>query len=82
LLRVTALRSKKDFVDLYWLLKQHSLKKLLEFYQNKYTDGSTFLAIKSLTYFEDAESDEMPVLTKPVSWEEMKQTIRNAVVSS
>ena len=73
--------SKKDFVDLYWLLKHYSLKRLLEFYENKYTDGSTFLVIKSLTYFEDAESDEMPVLTKPVSWEEIKQTVRNAVVS-
>lgn len=74
--------SKKDFVDLYWLLKQYSLKKLIEFYENKYSDGSTFLVIKSLTYFEDAESDEMPVLTKPVSWEEIKRTIRTAVKSS
>lgn len=41
--------SKKDFIDLYFLLKQFTLKELLQFYNSKYEDGSELLVLKSLT---------------------------------
>ncbi len=67
--------SRKDFIDLYFLLKKYSLKELLEFYKKKYLDGSEFMVLKSLTYFEDAETEEMPVMFEPINWNEIKQTI-------
>jgi hypothetical protein len=44
-------------------------------YEKKYRDGSVFLVLKSLIYFDDAEGDEMPQMLQPVSWEAIKQTI-------
>jgi len=35
----------KDFIDLYFLLKQFSLNQILEFYKQKYKDGSVFLVL-------------------------------------
>lgn len=72
--------SKKDFVDLYFLLKNFSLKEMIDFYSEKYKDGSTFLVLKNLTYFVDAEKEEMPFMTKTVSWESIKDWILQEVI--
>jgi predicted nucleotidyltransferase component of viral defense system len=71
--------SKKDFVDLYYLLKTFSLEEMFQFYSEKYADGSTFLALKSLSYFDDAEKEEMPIMTEKNDWQLIKQTILNEV---
>lgn len=67
--------SRKDFIDLYFLLKKYNLKELLAFYNQKYTDGSEFMVLKSLTYFDDAEKEEMPIMFEPFDWEKMKELI-------
>jgi len=67
--------SRKDFVDLYFLLNLFPLHRLLEFYKSKFSDGSEFLVLKSLVYFEDAEKEEMPRMIIPVKWEEIKSKI-------
>lgn len=71
--------TKKDFIDLHFLLKEMSLNHILDMYDQKYTDGSRFIAIKSLTYFEDAESDPMPYMFEDVAWEDVKKSIIAAV---
>lgn len=43
--------SKKDFIDLYFLLEQFSMKQMLDMYLKKYSDGSEFMLTKSLLYF-------------------------------
>ena len=73
--------TKKDFIDLYFLLQHFSLHEILDFYMQKYPDGSMFIAMKSLSYFEDAEADPMPVMFDDVSWEDVKVFIRQAIVS-
>ena len=67
--------SKKDFIDLYYLLKQYSLDELIQFYLDKYSDGSEFMVLKSLAYFDDADLEATPVLFEQVSWEEIKKNI-------
>ncbi len=67
--------SKKDFIDLFFLLKEYPLKELINYYNLKYVDGSEFLVLKSLVYFGDADKEEMPFMFDPVSWEEIKSTI-------
>lgn len=67
--------SKKDFIDLYFLLKQYSLKEMLEFYQRKYPHGSEFMIRKSLTYFEDADKEADPVMLENITWQEMKSEL-------
>lgn len=75
---ITGRGSRKDFVDLFFLLKTFSLDEMIEFFIAKYSSGSKFLALKSLVYFEDADLDEMPHMFEKVSWGEMKAAIRKA----
>jgi hypothetical protein len=69
--------SKKDFVDLYFLLKEYTVEQLLENYTQKYSagTGNRYHLFKSLTYFEDAERQPMPLLIKTVAWDEIKRVI-------
>ncbi|MDP1725440.1 MAG: nucleotidyl transferase AbiEii/AbiGii toxin family protein [Bacteroidota bacterium] len=67
--------SKKDFFDIYFLSKHYSFKDMLEFYEKKYADGSIFLVMKSIGYFEDAEQDYDPEMLIPISWERVKEHI-------
>jgi len=67
--------SKKDFIDVYFLLKHFSLNQLLTFYNKKYPDGSEFLVLKSLQYFDDAEKEEFPKMMLPISWDDLKTKI-------
>ena len=76
---ITNRGSKKDFIDYYFLLKRYSLEELIGFYSQKYSEAQLFTAIKSLTYFEDAESDPMPDMIVSVDWDEVKTTITNKV---
>ena len=71
--------TRKDFVDVYYLLKHYSLSDILGFYQEKYPEYSLFRALMSLTYFEDAEKQMMPKMFAKESWDEMKSFIINEV---
>ena len=72
---VTGRGTKKDFIDIYFLLQQFTLEEMLQHYKNKYADGSDFLVLKSLTYFDDAEPEQEPVMLTNISWQAVKQTI-------
>ena len=72
--------SKKDFIDLYFLLKEFSLPEMIDFYLEKYFDGSKFMMIKSLTYFLDADLDQTPPVYLDFNWETCKKTIVEAVL--
>ena len=51
---ITGRSFKKDFIDLYFLMNDFTLKQMLGFYKEKYFDGSEFMVIKSLSYFKEA----------------------------
>jgi len=79
---ITQRGSKKDFVDLFYLLKHYTLDEIFEFYETKIRDGSRFLAYKSLHYFEDAEHQPLPLVYETdFSWEICKNTILKEVKS-
>ena len=71
--------SRKDFIDIYHLLQHYTLNELFDFYTRKYPNYSLFRALLSLTYFDDAEQQSMPVMFDPTSWEEMKAYIIDTV---
>lgn len=76
---ITGRGSKKDFIDLYFLMQDYSLKQILDFYAKKYFDASIYLAIKSLIYFEDADQEENPEMLVDISWESIKTIIKSQV---
>lgn len=67
--------SIKDFIDVYFLLNEFSINEMIDFYLQKYSDGSEFMVRKSLTYFDDADNEEAPILFHDISWSEIKKTI-------
>lgn len=71
--------TRKDFVDIYFLLQHYSLSQMLDFYTQKYPNYSLFRALLSLTYFDDAEQQAMPKMLANASWEEIKTTITKEV---
>jgi hypothetical protein len=50
----------KDFIDIYFLLKEYSFSELIEFYNLKYESRNDFHIIKSLTYFNDIIAEDWP----------------------
>jgi hypothetical protein len=76
---ITGRGSKKDFIDLYFLLQEFSLKQMIGFYNQKYFDGSEFLLYKSLNYFEEADIQPQPKVFKEFDWDEAKKYILGEV---
>lgn len=75
---------KRDFYDLYFLLKKFDLAKMLQFNKEKYNRSNMFMVIKSMTFFEDANTDPdvmVPKDTEKVDWELVKKEIIKAVKS-
>jgi hypothetical protein len=78
---ITRRGSKKDFIDLYFLLKRYSLKEMFDFFRKKFPSVESLMVIRSLTWFEDAEEDLDPVMMDTTSWETIKSGIRETVNS-
>lgn len=72
---ITGRGTKKDFVDISFLLQHFTMNQILEFYTRKYYDGSDFLVIKSLTYFDDADQEPDPLMLQKMDWNETKRFI-------
>lgn len=72
--------TRKDFVDLYYLLQIFSLDEIMALFKRKYPDVNDFIAIRSLAYFEDAEQSPMPMMIdQSVEWESMKTHILHSL---
>jgi hypothetical protein len=71
--------SKKDFFDLAELLKHFTMQKMLGFYGRKYPSTDPFTVIRSLAWFQDAESEPDPVALNGLTWGEAMKSAREAV---
>lgn len=71
--------TKKDFIDIYYLLKHFSFSELLRLYLQKYQDGSEYRALLSMAYFGDADLQPMPFMFENMKWEDIKQRIKQEV---
>ncbi len=73
--------AKRDFIDLYFILRKISFNQVFNFYDKKY--GKLFSNLvhikKSLVYFEDAEKDPMPKMLIRASWGEIKDFFQKGV---
>lgn len=76
---VTGRGTRKDFIDICFLLQIFTLDEMLEFYMNKFKDGTVFTVLKSLTYFSDAETDIQPVMLIDLKWEDTKIIVNKQV---
>lgn len=67
--------TKKDFIDIDFLLERYTLVQILELYQKKYGVKDYQMALRSLSYFEDAENEAMPRMLVKKDWKTIKSDI-------
>lgn len=76
--------TKRDFVDLYFILAKEkilTLAEALQLYDQKFKllrQNKTHL-LKAITYFTDAEGTDVPKMLKPVVWKEVKKYFEREV---
>ena len=73
--------TKRDFVDLYFILQKITLNEVFNFYDRKYQklSSNSVHIKKSLVYFEDAEKDPTPKMIIPVSWGKVKTFFKKEI---
>jgi len=71
----------KDFIDVFFLLKKFSLKEMLSFYKEKYTQYNEVNVLKSLVYFEDVDFSDRPemILEHDLKWKEITSKLETTV---
>ena len=83
LLAVAQRGTKKDFVDVYALGgREFSLRQMLDLYRRKFAVDDVARLLASLCFFDDADPEPMPTMVLDVSWERVKNIIRNWVKST
>lgn len=78
---ITNRGAKKDFIDLFYILQHYSFDILCTLYTEKYNTKDLFALFKALTFFNDAEPQEMPaiLLDKNLKWQTVKKEIEKKV---
>jgi len=69
---------RRDFIDVYFLIKEFGLKQIIEFVKEKYPMFNVYVGLQGLTYFKDADEDSEKGrfrLLKKVKWSEVKKSI-------
>ena len=76
--------TKRDFIDIYYLIKKFGLKKVFAFYNRKHGNlGERELLLKkALIYFSETESDEMPDMLIATDWNEVKKYLEKTILAS
>jgi len=69
--------TKRDFIDIYFLLEEFSLKEILDFVKKKYPNFNIYVGLRGLTYFVDAEKKQRRrlYLFHSVFWSEVKKIL-------
>jgi hypothetical protein len=76
LLAIAQRGSRKDFVDIYELLRSGAdLKTMLTDFQAKFGVTETISVKRGLVYFDDAETERMPEMLVPLSWVDLKHRL-------
>lgn len=67
--------SRKDFVDMYFLCRDMSLRDVFRCFAMKYGGGriDAYHRLRALTYFEDAEAQPLPEMLAPLEWQAVRR---------
>ena len=78
---VSSRGGKKDFLDIYFLLQKYELGELFNFFEKKYKNikYNKLHILKSLTYFDEAETDPMPIMLHEANWETIKKALQEKI---
>ncbi len=81
---VMARGTRKDYIDLYFILQQTPLERLFEVAAVKYARVRTFAvsAVRALTYFVDADATPMPRMIQRASWSTIKRFLEQQALAA
>lgn len=66
----------KDYIDLAFLSIRFSLAEMLQFFEEKYPNNNSMMAMKSLNWLEDINFDvDIVYISKKLLWNEVKSRI-------
>ncbi len=72
--------TQRDFIDIYFLIKEFDFEKIFEIAEKKYPSFNPYLTLQTPVYFKDAEKKERQMTyLKPVKWSEVKRFLIKAV---
>jgi len=76
--------TRKDLVDLYYILKRVSVERLFEVAAVKYARVRSFAmhATRALAYFDDAEALPMPRMIDCTPWATMKRFLERRAMAA
>ena len=76
--------TRKDLVDLYFILRAVPLERVFEFAAIKYARLRTFAisAVRGLAHFEDVERLPMPRMIDPTPWSKMRQFLERQAMAA
>ena len=76
--------TRKDLVDLYYILQNVSLDELFQVASVKYARVRTFAisATRALAYFDDAEALSMPQMLDRTAWVKMKRFLEQQALAA
>jgi len=73
---------KRDFVDVYYVLKIIGLDKIIALTEKKYQAFNKYIGLRALTYFQDAEENKgnrKLELMEKINWDKIKKEIARIV---
>jgi len=66
----------KDYADIAFLSSHFSLQQMLDFFEKKYPNNNSVIALKSLCYFQDINFDvDVSFQKQEVSWKQIESRI-------
>jgi predicted nucleotidyltransferase component of viral defense system len=72
--------TKKDFVDLYFILQNYSIESILSMTNQKYPNHVDLLTLKSLLYFTDADSEPDCEMLIDANWTDIKSELSRKIL--
>lgn len=78
ILAISQRGKRRDFIDIYFLLKEFGLREIMEFTKEKYPMFNIYVGLQGLIYFEDAEDDPEKhrfKMLRKINWREIKKYI-------
>ena len=71
--------ARKDFIDVAFILNDHGLDEMLEWFRGKFIGHDIFPVLRSLVYFVDAEDEPEPQMLRALAWDDVKRRMRDTV---
>jgi len=78
ILAISQRGKRRDFIDMYFLIKEFGLREIIEFTKEKYPMFNIYVGLQGLLYFKDADEDSEKQrfkMLQKADWREIKKYI-------